>query len=358
MKKYLKVILFFTICFAITMIFSNVKAADTNYNKYRDMVDATNIYSVSMSTIPEADITDELVGLLNKTNPESSTYEASVNGYYMIYIPSGSYVIGDDNNMVIHSNTYFILEDDTELIKKANTSNSLLRTRGTENPENITIYGGVFNGNTSGKYVLEIMNAKNVKIENTTIKNSSSGNHGISINNSTVNIVGAKIFDNSNVGLYLRESETVATVKNSKIYNNANGIYATAGATLYANDNANNEVYSNKENGVYVNGAKAAYLNKNTIKKNGNHGIYVNKTTANIDDVSVFNNKNSGIYLRDEGTSVTVKNSKIYNNENGIYVAAGSKLYANDNANNQIYDNDVNGISVNGKSSNGVKSEA
>ena len=143
-KKILKIMVLALTFFAVIFISTSVKAASVNYDKFKDKVSI--IYKVSASS--GSDITKEILEYM-----EASKVDKTNGKSVMIYIPSGKYYIGDDGNIVLHSNTYLIAENDTEIIKKVNTSNSLIRTRTTENASNITIYGGVWNGNNSGKYV-------------------------------------------------------------------------------------------------------------------------------------------------------------------------------------------------------------
>ena len=148
---------------------------------------------------------------------EASKVDKTKGKSVMIYIPSGKYYVGDNGNIVLHSNTYLVAENDTEIIKKGSTSNSLIRTRSTENASNITIYGGIWNGNNSGKYVIEIMSAKNVVIENSSIKNSKK--NGVNINASVVTLKNTKIFSNAEHGISDSNNSNVK-ITNSSIYAN------------------------------------------------------------------------------------------------------------------------------------------
>ena len=165
---------------------------------YRETINASN----------GENITSKLVNAFE----ESKYYEQSI-----ITIPSGTFWVGDDNNLVIHSNTQLILQSDTILKKVANTQNSIIRTRASENSSNITITGGTFDCNNSSVNGLEIATAQNVTINNVKLMNAGTNKNGISIGNSTnVYLNNIEAANNIKGGIYASASS--GSIKNSKCY--------------------------------------------------------------------------------------------------------------------------------------------
>ena len=358
------------------------------------------IYEKAIEARDGEDITRELVNAFE----ESKNYEQSI-----INIPSGTYLVGDDNNLVIHSNTQLILQEDTVLKKESNSQNSIIRTRSSENPKNITITGGTFDCNNSSVNGLEVVSAQNVTVNNVKLINAGTNRNGISISNSTnVSLNDVEATNNKKSGVYIGNSSVL--IKNTKCYSNENGIMVVENSNvnidkLTTNKNNQNGLYiinsnatvanssaSENKNGTYINNSKISKFEKNSVFKNSDagifitnntnkitlqdvkaynntgHGINISASTVNINNGEIYSNNKCGTYVNQESkvtvnsnqiynnkqsglslansSTVWLKNSNIYNNsEYGVYVNI-SKLYANDGANNKIYSNNYNGVSA------------
>ena len=380
MKKKIRIsIVAFMFAFAFFILSNKVYATNTNYNKYVKNSNIKKVYMVEEN--PSTDITKQLVSYMK----DSVNYNNGKN-YVMIYVPSGKYYISDDNNLVLHSNTYFVMEDDTTLVKTSNTDKSIIRTRASENATNLTIYGGIYNCNGNGKHAIEIATAQNVTIENITAQNASTNKNGLNISNSKVTMKNIETSYNQKNGVYITGG-SIVTMKNSDIYNNSKyGIYITDSSILKANDNAKNNIYGNNLSGVCANGTNTEiYLHKNVIYNNGKHvesgadgdighGVWViNGAYANITNnviksnsqcgIAVYNisrvkiNKNTitgngkhGIRIKKKSTIKSLSENIISNNSsNGILLANG--VEASFGANNRIENNKKNGISLSENSS-------
>ena len=360
------------------------------------------VYKVTIEASNGENITQKLVDVFE----ESKYYEQSI-----INIPSGTFWVGDDNNLVIHSNTQLILQSDTVLKKVANTQNSIIRTRASENSSNITITGGTFDCNNSSVNGLEIATAQNVTINNVKLMNAGTNKNGMSISNSTnVYLNNIEAANNIKGGIYVSASS--GSIKNSKCYSNENGIMVVGNSNVNID---NVSTYSNNQRGLYIINSSASvtnssvnenktgvYINNSTISKfesnsifnnsddgifitnnanrvtlknvksysNTGHGINISTSTVTVNNSNVYSNKKCGIYANQtskvtvescklygntqsglsiaNSSTVWLKNSNVYNNsEYGVYVNI-SKLYANDGANNKIYSNNYNGVSATG----------
>ena len=333
--------LFFTIVILCT---NKVNAATTeNYYKAKAERNFAREYTIKSN---DEDITEELVSKLKEIDGKTD--------YSLIYIPSGTYNISDDNNLVLHSNTYLVAEKDTNIIKTG-TTKSILRTRKDENAKNIKICGGIWDGNNNEIQGLEINNAQNVIIENVNIKNCNK--NGIYLNNqSNATIKLCTIEENKANGVALYTSST-ANVKDSKILSNKQyGICVTDSSILYANENASNTISYNDLSGISVTKQNSKiYINGNTITCNGQeqkssgdnvvgHGVGISESAfGDINNNTITNNHECGISVFDGGNAQISNNNILYNGRHGI----GARMQVNMNITNNIIDqNSYNGILI------------
>ena len=324
MKKCLKKFLMIVIILGGLSFTSNVYAATTNLEKVMDSLSMDACMPIEAES--GSDITEELAEIL-----KTAETMADSSNKYVVYIPSGTYYVTDNNNLVLKSYTYLVAENDTEIIKKDSTDGSaIIRTRSSENAKNCMIYGGIWNGNGKAKQGIEINNAKNVTIENITVKNCLQ--NGIYLNNkSTATIDRCTSTANKKNGLAVYTS-SVATLKNSNIsYNKEYGICATDGSVLKANDNANNKITYNNWSGISATGeGTEILLHKNTITYNGQnpketgsgkvgHGVGVSeKAYANITNNIIQDNSECGISIFDNAEAKISKNTIYRNGRHGI----------------------------------------
>ncbi len=340
MKKIFKI--FLLICFMFVLVTPYVFAEENVNNEgtiesneindvsYDDR-DTNTVYEETIEARDGENITQKLVNVFE----ESKNYEQSI-----INIPSGTYLVGDDNNLVIHSNTQLILQEDTVLKKVSNTNMSIIRTRSSENSKNITITGGTFDCDNSNVNGLEIASAQNVTIKNVKLINAGTNRNGISISNSTnVSLNNVETTNNKKSGIYIKNASV--SIKDVKVYSNENGIMVVENSNVSLDELTTN---LNNQNGLYIINSSAIVTNCNASENKT--GIYVNQgSKVTINSNIIYENKQSGLSLANSST-VWLKNSNIYNNsEYGVYVN-NSKLYANDGANNNIYSNNYNGVSA------------
>jgi hypothetical protein len=171
-----------------------------------------------------------------------------------------------------------------------------------------------------------------------TIVSSSSTGHTVTVQDSSYfvmdgfSVTGAT-FDGVTGGFYInRTNATTATIKNSKIYLNSNGIYVTA-AQDEPVEIDNVEIYNNSVTGIkLVNGDDDANISNSEIHSNNvgaNSGAAMNisNATATITNTIIRNNTTTGlggaIYNNGAGADLTIENSTIYENQAGT----GGVLY-------------------------------
>lgn len=352
MKKILiRLIIIIAIMVAALCLQPKVYAATTNY----EVVTSTQKYSTIYKVQAEngSDITQEVLGYLKETYTKATEENPA-----LIYIPSGTYYVGDDGNFVMHSNTTIVAESDTNIIKVSGIINSIIRTRASENSTNCRIYGGNWNGNGSAKHGIEISSAKNVIIENVKIQNCAT--NGINVNrNSEVVIKSGNLRQNKNHGVGIYTSSTV-TIKKSKMnYNKAYGVYVSD-SKLYINEK--NQVCHNDWSGITSSGKTAKmYIQDNIISYNGKnpkttdegylgHGIGVQSGSyANIKNNSIKSNKGCGISVFGDSSQASISKNTIGKNvRHGIGARQGITM---DLADNNIYSNSYNGVLVTDNSS-------
>ena len=347
-KRKIKILI--AIIFAVICIFytNSVFASKSNYNAIKNK----NIYNIQKLKVNnKTDITNELIEKL-----EYGRKHGTVARRVIIYIPSGTYMVKDDKDLVIHSNTYIVAENDTIIEKKDGDKGSIIKTNAKENSKNIYIFGGVWNGNDTSKKVIEIAGAKNVKLQNIVIKNSKQNGLNIA-QGSTVTVQNCIIRKNKKHGIGVYSSSNLF-LKNSEINNNLKYGIAVEESTLYANNDANNRITWNSWAGITSSGKNAKlYIQKNIIDYNGRnprktlegkvgHGIALHDGTyAQIINNEINNNRECGISIfNNNKKQVYINNNRINNNgRHGIGARKKAKFFANKNV---ISSNSCHGIMV------------
>lgn len=349
MKKiHIKLIIVAIIIATGLCLQQKVYATTTNYNTVTSTQKFKTIYKVKAQS--GSNITQELVEYLKETY-----LIATVENPVLIYIPSGIYYVGDDTNLLLHSYTTIVAENDTKIVKASKSQNSIIKTKSSENVKKASIYGGIWDGNGCAKQGIEIMSAQNIEIKNLIVQNCVV--NGIYVNDkSKVTIDKCNSIKNKNHGLVLyRESKV--TIKDSKInYNKAYGIYVSD-SVLYANNNANNQVCYNDWSGITATGSKTkVYIQKNILSYNGQnskttsegylgHGIGVQECAqANIDNNTIKSNKGCGISVCSKGAKAYISKNQIEKNErHGIGARQETTMTL---VYNNIYKNNYNGVLV------------
>lgn len=342
-KRLIKILISLIFVFLAFQINTRVNATNENYKKFATNVNIVKKYEIKGN----GNITNELVGYL-----EDSKNYIQNGKYVMIYIPSGTYYLSDDNNLVVHSNTYLISENDTNLIKEKNTKNSIIRTRESENTANIYIYGGNWDSNNNGKNGIEILNSLNVKIQNLNVKNGAK--NCININKSNVEIDNINILNSKESGILINKNSTVK-IKNSSICKNKQYGICVVDSVLNANNNGNNNISQNDWSGISATGKNTeVYLHKNKILNNGinpkstkdgqvGHGIGISEGAyANINNNIIKDNKECGISIFDN--SKTKINNNVISNNGRHGIGARKKVNLSQINNNNISYNNYNGI--------------
>ena len=346
MKKNLKLAMMIVVLLGGLLFSTQVHATTENYETIKTTIKFTRESKIESKS--GSDITEELAERL-----KSAESLANASNYLMVYIPSGTYYVTDHNHLVLKSYTYLVAEKDTEIIKKdSKKGDAIIRTRASENAKDCTIYGGIWNGNGKAKQAIEINNAKNVTIQNATMKNCLQ--NGIYLNNnSSATIDGCDLKENTKNGLAIYTSST-ATLKNTSISSNKEyGICITGGSILNANNTANNKITYNNWSGISATKENTKiYLHKNTISNNGvlakntedgevGHGIGVSKGAyADIIDNDIQNNKVCGISVFNKGKAKVSNNTISKNGRHGIGARKNAEL--------ELLGNNINNNSYNG----------
>ena len=333
----------------------NQNGTGTKYSDEQLVQDLVNVDNGNLNLYAQwkkADVYEEAINARNGENitkkladvfAESKGYAQSV-----ITIPSGTFLVGNnndlasDNNLVIPSNTRLVLQANTELKKASNTTNSILRTRASDNSQNITITGGTFNCNNSNVNGIDISSARNVTINNVKVINAGDNRNGISISNSA-NVYLDKIdaSNNKKSGIYVSNSS--GSIKDSKSYSNTNGImlvdkskFTISGLT----------VNSNKQDGIYINNSTSEVLNS-TVYQNNEQGIYINSSTVPIRNTKTYSNKQDGIEVV-KASNVNIDNLQTYSNtQRGLYIIDSTAMVTNTTVRNNKVGAYINNSTIN-----------
>lgn len=280
----------------------------------------------------------------NEISINESVREASEQGtkegkQAIVYIPKGVYNIND--RILVNSNVYILFEDGAVINRSKNSSYKIFQLGGSQRgvfvpAKNVTIDGGIFNGNSGTDSIIHMQDAENIIIKNSTLTENKAGKQGINIITSkNVNIQNCTISGNAKNGIAISTS-SVANLNGNNIFNNIErGIYISnkSKATI-----KNSTVTANEMFGISADNSVLNMSGKNKITKNIKHGIHItNGTVATIDSVNVNNNGlNNGYFGPTHGICVsnkgnlTLSNSNVTSNGwNGVSVSGESqaKIY-------------------------------
>lgn len=310
-----------------------------------------------------------------------------------VYVPAGTYII--DVMMTIYSDTNFILDKDTVFKRKNGKSkNVMLRsfidetTSGYTQCENVTISGGVWDGNSDGSEpsnLIYIGHAQNITIKDTTLKNTS-GTHLLEFAGVKDALIDNVKFSDFVVckkkGFYDNQAEKEAiqldycsagsapamlpydnihckniTIQNCKFENYASGI----GSHLAYGKPAENIVIKNNEF-KEITGACISLKNYKNVTITGNKAskcstfLYASGSTGKVSKNTLKNSSftrftNSGIISQNGMTisnrsNFTVDGNYIYNfKSNAVCVWNGSTANVK---NNKLYKSGLYGIRTQG----------
>ena len=212
----------------------------------------------------------------------------------------------------------------------------------------------IIDGGRNGSSVSICGYAEKVKLTGFTIQNS--GNDwlisGVSISDSTSNIITDNIIINNNDGINLFNSKKNVISNNTITYNNGGG---NGMRIWYSSDDNiifNNTVENNSFNGIHLVDSSHNTIFDNTIKHNFCYGILSSDSDGNIiASNTIDNNGENGIHLVHSSTDTLMSNNTIrHNNRNGIKLLWG----ANNStiSNNIIQFNNVRGIEIDQSSYN------
>ncbi len=136
--------------------------------------------STSVINITEKQMTDNAY-----KNIENALNEASINATknnpYVINLPSGNYTL--KSGLHIYSYTTLNLKPDTVLLKGFTDGNMLKLGKKEEansaydGYENITVNGGVWNGNFKGACIMRFAHCNNITVKNCTLQNQKNAHH-------------------------------------------------------------------------------------------------------------------------------------------------------------------------------------
>ena len=160
-------------------------------------------------------------------------------------------------------------------------------------------------------------------IESNTI--TKSGQYGVSSVSSVISLTKNRITYNKKTNLGVADKSTVTLGNENYIENSSkeHGITVTEKSTLNVNG-TNNKIQYNKKNGISLTGDSTLnMLVKNTVYKNGQNGISVVDSTANIKSVKIRANSKNGVYVSKSKSKskLTISKSTVSENtKDGIYV--------------------------------------
>lgn len=199
-----------------------------------------------------------------------------------------------------------------------------------------------------------LSDSHNNKIMNNTISNNTQ--NGIYISSSDDNdIMNNTIYNNSYDGIYLLLSGGSGnTILNNTIFWNKNGIYLdrSRSATAGNNEIIGNRIYENRENGIYLYSSNINSIQNNQIYNNSGNGIFLNKSHSNTIQLNEIRENNlHGLYLYSSNNNDIQKNNISFN-LNGIYILLSSQGDSLPITDNLIWNNSNAGILINSSNSN------
>ncbi|MGC4017989.1 MAG: right-handed parallel beta-helix repeat-containing protein [Muricomes sp.] len=315
-------------------------------------------------------------------------------GPIKVFIPAGEYYL--DIPLVIYSNTELILDQEATIIRVNDNSIMLYGSAkgepqgGYEDLTNVTISGGVWNGNVTQRdaegngleasNLIYMFHGRNIQIKDTTIKNCC-GDHFIDFtaiaDSSISNVTFQDFIPKSGVdyvnhmspeAVHLDYAEENAsgfakpfdetpcknvTVQNSTFNNCPSGVgnhhpeTKTAGVKIL-----NNTFNSIDNNAVVLVSFKDFIVSGNKVYKTNSFVQVTNGSTGIVDNneaVLESTNRKAGNFVNivDAGSSVDVTNNKFSDRINDKTSRLNNIIYVKD-ASANIQDNNIAGIGVNG----------
>lgn len=288
----------------------SLKGAQENFNAVQAAYGVQEVYSVQGKGNVTAEVTGYLENCKGRTSP------------VMIYFPSGNYTLGDNNNLVLHSNVYIVAENDTT-IQKSGGSNSMFRTRAEEGVKNILVYGGTWDASKKGKNILEFNSVTNGKIAALTAKGTKADVNGIQIANSKdIDIENVTLSQNGRHGIQITSKSTAAVTQVTATNNSGVGIAIDTGATVT--------------------------ISESTANSNNENGIATSESKVTIKDSQINGNKESGLSIANKSVTQVTGTTMNGNSEYGITISKASTLNQSVTGaqNNTIRDNNWSGVSA------------
>jgi len=188
---------------------------------------------------------------------------------------------------------------------------------------------------SNGTYFEQLTVNKTVSLigedKSTTIINANNSNTALLITANDVSIRGFTIENATSYALYFNYS-SFNKICDNIIKNNGYGIYLN---NSIKNTITNNLIFENTQDGIRLTGT--ATITNNTIKLNGNYGIYLYLAYANITENKIELNK-YGISLYHSGGNIIRKNDLLNNTQN--FSIDGEQL--SDYIQNIDYSNKIN----------------
>ena len=284
-------------------------------------------------------------------NTASANYNYSYGGGGGIYIADGIITM-EGNNILNNTSNYWgfyaakgTISLTNNTIDDLNMSNVELKAlQGNKFTKTVSFANSILSGNINNCTFNSIALSNNtgkLEISNNTISGNTSS-QGISISNSTADIIGNDI-SNNNGGVSITNS-SVVTMRDNTVKNN-----------VFTNSYTGGGIYMDKST---VNMYNNVVSGNSAMQAGG--GIYVSNMIANILNNVITNNKhavsksgNGGGISLSNSSSMIINNTIAYNdaeNGGGMYCAAGSSpvvidniLYGNTSSlESQVYINDNN----------------
>lgn len=366
-------------CLLVPSNMANASGNDivTLRQKYENVIDITEYYHGQIESADSGKIiTSAIVETQKKMKTKSLTEEAVHSNKdtqtLVVYVPKGDYKL-KSAIQTKDDDVYIIAEKGAKIVAKGEVDTMLDLPKGTEN---VVIDGGIWDGANKANCILNIEDAKNVRVENCSFVNSK--NIGISVkgaksyvvyNNisvskayhgfaarygAKVSIKNSKFYSNKYNGIVATQKGTKVILSNCKMYKNGtkgdskgHGIGVGEGASLNATSCT---IKDNKQCGISIDGKGSnATIKKCTIQKNKRHGIGVStgaKLTAQSNTIT--KNGWNGVMIRTKSSATLKSNTITYNKVNGLSVAGKSKATA---TSNKILSNKGNGFFIVEKSS-------
>ncbi len=313
------------------------------FNLYIKKVLFTFVFLMVMIETKEIYADDGTKVVLNVSSGQDITMELqdAVNQYTDIVIPQGEYTcngikIGNVKDLVINAT-------DAVIKLKTDAANPILYTPNGYTPENVTINGGIWDGNGNSNPVFRFYgNVNDLSLNSLNVQNSSDigirvkGCTGdlnlkyvVSKNNNLSGILvsdcndSLKVYmdhcnfdNNGEFGIRIKDTQCALAINRSYAYTNGkSGILASNcknSVTIYKF-----KAKSNSENGISIQDSSDVILNAVTAAKNKSFGVRLENVQKNNNSNGIYmknseisSNKSTGIYLR-SCPDVRIKTSNI-----------------------------------------------